>query len=99
MLPKLAYGENVAQALQFAASGNAALAIVALAQLEQVDPELTACSWTVPEELFPPVRQQVVLLNRGADNPAALALHDYLARPATRRLLTARGYGRGDDDA
>ncbi|MDX1480294.1 MAG: molybdate ABC transporter substrate-binding protein [Woeseiaceae bacterium] len=98
LLPRLAYGENVAQALQFAASGSAALAIVALAQLEQIDPEQTACRWSVPEAFYEPVRQQVVLLSRGADKPAAVALLDYLARPETQRIVTASGYGRGDVD-
>lgn len=92
----LVYGENITQTLQFAASGNAAFAVIALAQLQRIDAALTACHWIVPAGLHEPIRQQLVLLERGAGNPAALALLEYLSRPDVQDLVDAAGYGRGN---
>ncbi len=90
---RLVYGENIAQTYQFVASGNAELGFVALSQVLKDGQIRAGSAWRVPAELYPPIRQQAVLLNRGADNPAARALLDYLQSPAVRRLIRHYGYG------
>src|SRR5690606_35504135 len=68
--PKIVQGQNIGQTFQFVASGNAELGFVSLGQISQAT---TGTSWIVPQELYEPIRQDAVLLNSGADNPAALA--------------------------
>jgi len=47
----------------------------------------------VPAGLYPPIRQDAVLLARGRDNAAARALLDYLRSDEARALLDGYGYG------
>lgn len=90
---KRVVGESIAQAYQFAATGNAELGFVALSQVWQ-DGKLTAGSaWIVPTTLHAPIRQDAVLLLRGAQNPAARALLDWLKSPAAKKRIAAFGYG------
>lgn len=89
--PHLVQGENVGQAYQFVASGNARLGFVALSQV-MADGRITRGSaWVVPADLHTPLKQDALLLPRGAANPAARALLEYLRSDAARDVL--RGYG------
>jgi molybdate transport system substrate-binding protein len=89
---KFVQGENIAQAYQFVASGNAELGFVALSQV-MVDGQLSSGSlWTVPASLHAPIRQDAVLLTNGKDNPAATALIRYLASDTARALIRSYGY-------
>ena len=88
--PKLVRGENIAQTYQFVATGNAQLGFVALAQIALND---SGSHWPVPEELYSPIRQDVVLLDRGKDNPAARALLEYLRSDAAQKVVRKYGYG------
>jgi molybdate transport system substrate-binding protein len=90
--PTLVQGESVAQTLQFVSSGNAELGFVALSQVWR-DGKLTSGSgWTVPATLHAPIRQDAVLLTRGAANPAALALAGYLRSDRATTIIRAYGY-------
>lgn len=91
--PKLVQGENIAQAHQFVASGNATLGFVALAQVF-ADGRLSGGSgWIVPAELHDPIRQDAVWLARAQDNPAAAELMRYLRSDAARAIIARFGYG------
>jgi len=87
---KLVQGENIAQTYQFVATGNADLGFVALAQ---VSTATNGSRWDVPQSLYDPIRQDAVLLQAGAHNPAAGALLDYLKSDAARAVITRYGYG------
>ncbi len=90
--PRFVTGENIGQAHQFVASGNAALGFVALSQVV-VDGQLTGGSaWMVPTNLYRPIQQDAVILQQAADNPAALALADYLKGAAARGIMLTYGY-------
>ncbi|HEY6460692.1 MAG TPA: molybdate ABC transporter substrate-binding protein [Polyangiaceae bacterium] len=65
--PKVVYGENVQQTLQFAQSGNADVAIVALS-LATVTPGTTA---QIPTTLHDPIDQAMVACTHGAAGAAA----------------------------
>ncbi len=89
---RLVLGENITQAHQFVATGNAELGFVALSQVYQ-DGKLTSGSvWIVPAEYHAPIRQDALILARGQDNPAAQALLDYLKGPKATALIRAYGY-------
>jgi molybdate transport system substrate-binding protein len=89
--PHIVQGESIGQAWQFAATGAAPLAFVALAQV-MVDGRIPRGSaWLVPARLHAPLKQDAVVLKPGQSNPAAAALLDYLRSDAARATL--RGYG------
>jgi molybdate transport system substrate-binding protein len=91
--PHLVQGESIVQAFQFVATGNAPLGLVALSQV-MVDGRIARGSaWLVPPQLHAPLRQDAVLLQRGAANPAAAALLRYLRSDAARAILRGYGYG------
>jgi molybdate transport system substrate-binding protein len=89
---RIVQGENIAQAYQFTATGNAELGFVALSQIMQQGAIDRGSAWIVPSELHAPIRQDAVILRRGADNPAAKALLDYLRSPAAIRIIESFGY-------
>lgn len=90
--PRLVQGENIAQAFQFASTGNAELGFVAQAQVWR-DGQFTAGSgWIVPAAMHAPIRQDAALLTKGAKNPAAQALLDYLRTDKAKALIRAYGY-------
>ena len=90
--PRLVQGENIAQAFQFASTGNAELGFVAQAQVWR-DGKFTAGSgWIVPATMHAPIRQDAALLTKGARNPAAQALLDYLRSDKAKALIRAYGY-------
>lgn len=90
--PRLVQGDNIAQAFQFVATGNATAGFVALSQV-MIDGQMHPGSvWVVPAALHPPIRQDAVLLQRGRDNPAATALLSFLRSEAARTLIRTHGY-------
>lgn len=91
--PKFVLGENITQAYQFAATGNAELGFVALSQIYKDGQYAPGSHWMVPSELYSPILQDAVLLVRGKDNPAAAALLAYLKTDAARQVISGHGYG------
>ena len=90
--PKLVTAESIAQAYQFAFTGNADLAFVALSQVALPGQPVPGSVWRVPPSLHGELRQDAVLLRAGASNAAARALLDYLQSPAARAVIAAYGY-------
>jgi molybdate transport system substrate-binding protein len=90
--PKLLSGESVAQVAQFVATGNAELGFVALSQVVAPGQAVAGSYWLVPTRLYSPIEQDAVLLQRGATNPAARALCEYLRSTKARDLIRSYGY-------
>lgn len=90
--PRLVQAENIAQAFQFASTGNAALGFVALSQVMEDGRITKGSAWIVPEPLHAPIRQDAVLLLPGKDNPAATALLAFLRSDEARAVIRAHGY-------
>lgn len=89
---RLVQGENIAQAYQFAATGNAELAFVALSQV-MVDGRIAQGSaWVVPAQLHQPILQDAVLLRAGQGRPAAEAWLQYLRGDKARGVIGRYGY-------
>ncbi|MBL4798367.1 MAG: molybdate ABC transporter substrate-binding protein [Oleispira sp.] len=90
-------GENIAQAYQFVATGNADLGFIALSQVlsrSKMDNQshFSGHFWRVPSHLHQPIRQDAILLNRGLNNPAALAFLDFIHSDKARRIIESYGY-------
>jgi len=86
------YGENIAQTLQFVATGNATLGFVAKSQT--TNPALPAgtCSWPVPVSTHAPLHQQAVVLKRASGNDGARRFADFLKTPAAKKIIRKHGY-------
>lgn len=88
--PKIVQGNNISQTHQFIASGSAQLGFVALAQIIAED---KGSKWVVPETMYTPIRQDVVLLNTGKDSEAARAYLSFLKSPEALAIIKRYGYG------
>lgn len=90
--PKLVQGENIAQAHQFVSTGNAQLGFVALSQVYQDGKIASGSAWIVPATYHEPIRQDALVLAKGAANLAAKALLDYLKSDKAKGIIRAYGY-------
>lgn len=88
--PKIVQGNNIAQTFQFADTGAAELAFVALSQ---VVGRSDGSRWTVPSDMHDPIRQDVVLLKKGESDPVARAFFDFLKSEEAGKVITKYGYG------
>lgn len=89
-------GQNIAQAWQFVASGNAQAGLLARSQVTDAAGGLIL---PVPTDVHESVAQDAVLLTRAAGSVAARAFLDYLRSPEAGRIIAARGYGLPADGA
>ncbi len=86
------YGENIVQTLNFAATGNASLALVAASLMSYPGLPSTVCMWRVPDSSHAALDQQLVLLQRAADNEAARRFVDYLGSDRAAAIIERDGY-------
>ncbi|KFI08328.1 molybdate ABC transporter substrate-binding protein [Massilia sp. BSC265] len=91
---KLVQGENIAQTYQFVKTGNAALGFVAMSDVYRGGKFVGGSAWVVPADLHAPIRQDAVVLARGASNPAARELAAYLQSDEVRQIIRFYGYER-----
>ena len=61
---KLVRGENIAQTFQFINSGNAKLGFISYSQLMNPSYPVVGSFWEVPQSLYTPIEQQVVMLKK-----------------------------------
>ena len=87
--PKFVEGANITQAFQFVATGNAEIGFVALSQLRE---NIGGSRWLVPQNLYKPIKQDAVLLKKGAGNEAAVAFMAFLKGPEARATIEKYGY-------
>ena len=87
--PRIVTGENIAQTLAFIDAGSAELGFVALSQV--AGKPLTQV-WLPPQEDYPAIRQNAVLLKPGETNEAAKAFLDYLKSDEAIAVIKAAGY-------
>ncbi|MBA4111471.1 MAG: molybdate ABC transporter substrate-binding protein [Leptothrix sp. (in: Bacteria)] len=93
LLPKFVQGDSIAHALQFVASGNAELGLVALSQVAAPDKPAVGSWWVVPAKLYAPILQGATVLKKGEGNAAAAALMKYLRGDQAQAVIKAYGYG------
>lgn len=86
--------ENITQAYMFVSTGTAELGFVAYSQVVGKDGSgfASGSAWMVPQELYSPIRQEVIVLTKGKTNPAASALARYLQSPKAKAIIRAYGY-------
>ncbi len=89
---RLVQGESIAQTFQFVATGNAQIGFVAYSQVKAWQGP-AGTSWVIPMAYYQPIDQAVVLLKKGAVNPAAMAFFNFLGSKAARKVIEGFGYG------
>lgn len=90
--PMFVQGENIAQTYQFISTANAELGFLALSQVIKNGKIVGGSSWIIPDNLHAPIRQGAVLMKKGAENPAARALIDYLKSIPALAIIKKYGY-------
>lgn len=90
---KLVTGDSITQAYQFAATGNAELAFIALSQITKEGKVAEGSWWIVPAELYSPIKQGAVLLTAAKDKAAAQAFLNYLKSEKALAIIRSFGYG------
>ena len=90
--PLFVIGENISQTYQFVSTGNVELGFVAMSQVSENGKITSGSGWVVPQNLYPLLKQNAVLLKTGEENPAAKALLDYLKSPTAKTIIQKYGY-------
>jgi len=91
---KLVTAGNIGQAYQFVSTGNAELGFVALGQVQPPDGSKPAGSmWLVPDNLYDPIRQDVVVMSASKSKAAASAFAKFLGGDKAHAVIAAYGYG------
>lgn len=85
---KIVYGDSIAQAAQFAMSGNCEIGFVALSLLLNPDVDLKGSYYIIPEELYTPIAQAGIVLNEGE----ATKFFDYLLSDECGEIWDKYGY-------
>lgn len=94
MKPHLVLGENVAQAAQFALSGNAEGGIIAYSLALQMRARADSHYVLIPANLHEPLRHRMVLLNNAG--ATARALYVFLQSPPAQAAFRRYGFGPPD---
>lgn len=89
---RIVRGENIGQAHQYVASGNAELGFVALSQIAGPNRPEQGSRWVVPKDHHDPIRQQAALLAHAADKEAARAFTEFLQGAQAADVLRRFGY-------
>ncbi|MBL1420923.1 MAG: molybdate ABC transporter substrate-binding protein [Alphaproteobacteria bacterium] len=86
---QLVYGENIAQTYQFIASGVAEFGMVALSQV--ID-QAKASYEIVPDDIYKPIKQDMVMLNHGQANPASVDFLNFMRSEKVADMIKNFGY-------
>jgi molybdate transport system substrate-binding protein len=89
---KLVMGENITQAYQFVATGNAELGFVALSQVMRDGKISAGSSWLVPPDMYKPIRQSAVLLAGAKDKATAKGFLAFLKSDKAAAVIRSYGY-------
>jgi molybdate transport system substrate-binding protein len=89
---KLVQGESIGQAFTFVATGNADVGFVAMSQVLEGGRLKSGSMWVVPPDLYSPIRQDAVVMQKSAHNEAAQALMKLLKSPNIKELIRSYGY-------
>jgi molybdate transport system substrate-binding protein len=89
---RLVLGENISQAAQFVESGNADAGIIALSLALSPGLKEKGRFSRIPETLYAPIEQGVVLVRTSKNPRGAQAFLDYIKTPATAALLERYGF-------
>lgn len=88
---RLITAENIAQAAQFADSGNADAGLISLTSALTTRMQSDGTYFVIPHNLYPPIEQGVVVVTNTKQRDAAHKLIDFLLSPAIQAELAKSG--------
>ncbi len=88
---KLVYAENIAQAAQFATSGNAQCALISKTMALAPALRTSGVFIAVPASSYPPIEQGAVVIRRATSAAAAEKFLQWVLSPQGQQLLKAGG--------
>lgn len=95
--PKLVYGQNVAQAAQFAISGAADAAIIAYSVIRSTAVQQSGGTYyLIPEESYEPLIQGAVITTHGSGKKPASAFFEFIKSPSAIAILSYFGFSKPD---
>jgi molybdate transport system substrate-binding protein len=89
---RLVIGKNIGQAHSNVDTGNAELGLVALSQVWENGQFTKGSGFVVPQELYPPILQDVVILKIAENDAAVQAFADYLRSDKAKAIILSYGY-------
>ena len=87
---KIVYADNVSQTAQFALTGNAEVAFLALSLT--LTPEMKGLNFEIPATNYRPVDQGLILVEKWKPNPEAAKFMQFVLSPACKPLFEKYGY-------
>jgi molybdate transport system substrate-binding protein len=87
---KIVMGQNIGQTFAMVQSGAAEAGFIARSALPAAPQGYV---WDVAPNLYDPIQQDAILLQHGADNPAATGFLTFLKTPQAAQIITQNGYG------
>jgi molybdate transport system substrate-binding protein len=89
--PRIVTAENIAQAAQFADSGNADAGLISLTSALTPRLRSDGAYFIVPRTLYPPIEQGAVILKNAKNRTSAHKLLDFLLSPPIQAQLAQSG--------
>lgn len=91
---KMVFGESIAGAFQYVATGNAQIGFLAKSQVVDPDSPLyqKGYVWSLPNQDYQPINQGAVLTKRGSQNPAAKAFMQFMKTDTAKQIMERFGY-------
>ena len=90
---KLVFGENVSQTAQFAQTGNADAAVVALSLALAPAMKEQGRYYDIPQDFYPPIEQGAAVMRSSGQKALADRFVAFLAQPAAVAILESYGFG------
>ncbi|MFI3320659.1 MAG: molybdate ABC transporter substrate-binding protein [Rikenellaceae bacterium] len=85
---QIVYGDSIAQAAQFAMTGNCALGFVALSLLLNPETKLKGSYYIIPESMYSPIAQSGIVLKKGT----AEKFFEFILSPECKAIWDKYGY-------
>lgn len=90
---KWVVAHSVIQAFHFVSTGNVDAGFIPVSFLISQQIAIDEQVWIVPDQLYSPVRQDMVLLSRSQRNPAAIQFWQFIQSAQAKAVITSYGYG------
>lgn len=89
--PRIVTAENIAQAAQFADSGNADAGLISLTSARTARMSASGSYFVIPRDLYPPIEQGAVIVSKTNQRTAAHKLLDFLLSAPVQAQLAKSG--------
>ncbi|MGB8516639.1 MAG: molybdate ABC transporter substrate-binding protein [Gallionella sp.] len=90
--PRLVFGDNIAQAMQFAETGNADVAVLSRALVLTPKMAGKGHAQPIPETLYPAINQGLIITNRGMGNTLSVKFVKFIQTEKAQEMLRQFGF-------